>query len=319
MLEGLYEPPVSSSFALFKRSLSRPLIMTSQRINTPSLHQNPTLLKPLIGRLYACYQEFYRSDRILVDHLASRALPEILSDFHGLIDSPPIERVAQLTSVIRSRCFDQAVIAFLEKNPHAVVVNLGARLCTRYSRLPTPHPLWYEVDTREVMEFRKRYFTIVARDCDISCDIRDLSWTSAIQRDEGQSILFILEGQCMYLTPAENQNIFEAIALHFPGAHLLFDTVSPKFLTNDATQAEILSTGEDFLGQWQTPFQSGLASLEDFNSWAIRIRLIQRYDYLLNIASYPERLTGWMRNFWPILGSLLKDSGQIYHLHLASA
>ena len=290
--------------------------MTSNRINTQSLQHHHTILKPLIGRLYACYQEFYRSDRILVDHLASRALPEILSDFNCLIDSPPSERVAQLTSVIRSRCFDQAVVAFLEKNPHAVVVNLGSRLCTRYSRLPIPHPLWYEVDTPEVMELRQRYFTIVARELDVPCDIMTLSWMKTVQRDDGQPILFILEGQSMYLTPEDNQTLFEAIAQQYPGAHILLDTVSPKFIAQVTEPTEILSTGEDFLGQWQQPFQFGLSSLQDLTSWDIQFQLIQQYDYLLNMSFYPERLTGWMRNFWPILNSLLKESGQIYHLRL---
>lgn len=303
-------------FLAFNRPLFRSCIMTSNRINTQSLQRNQILLKPLIGRLYACYQEFYRSDRILVDHLASRALPDILSDFNCLIDSPPSERVAQLTSVIRSRCFDQTVIAFLEKNSDAIVVNLGSRLCTRYSRLPTPHPLWYEVDTQEVMELRQRYFTIVAREFDIPCNILDLNWMTAIQREDKQPILFILEGQCMYLTSEENQSLLEAIAQRFSGAHILFDAVSPKFLADPFESSEIFSSGEDFLGQWQTPFRSGLTSVQDLQSWDIDVELVQRYEYLLNIASYPERLTGWMRNFWPILESLLKESGQIYHLRL---
>ena len=190
-------------------------------------------LKPLVNRLFACYQEFYNSDRILVDHLAGRALPEILKDFPSLNLSPPSHRVAQLTSVIRSRSFDQVVIEFLDSAPNAIVVNLGSRLCTRSSRLPTPHELWYEVDSSDVMALRQRYFTIVPRELDVEYDCMDLAWMNHIHREDGQPILFILEGVCMYKTPEENQQLFEAIAQRFPGANIVFDVVSPRFVDAD--------------------------------------------------------------------------------------
>lgn len=271
-------------------------------------------MQSVTGRLYAHYQEFYRSDRILIDHQAARAFPEILKDCPQLKTLPLSQRVSQLTSVIRSRWFDQKVMAFLTANPEAIVVNLGSRLCTRYWRLPMLYDNWYEVDCPEVMELRQRYFTIVSRDLDIDCDCMDFSWIHRIQRNEGQPMLFLLEGVCMYLKPEENQALFEAIAQAFGPVHVLFDGVSSRFIDHQANG--ILSQPEDFLGEWGTQFRWGINDLTDLAPWAIRPQLIQKIEYLRDMLAYPERLEPWMTTFWPMLEPLLQDSGQIYHLYL---
>lgn len=290
--------------------------MNRYQLTTQSQKKQTQALKPLVNRLYACYQEFYNSDRILVDHLAGRAFPEILKDYPDLNLCPPSHRVAQLTSVIRARSFDQVVIDFLETSPNAVVVNLGSRLCTRSSRLPVPHEPWYEVDTSDVMKLRQRYFTIIPREFDVEYDGMDLSWTKHIQREEGQPILFILEGVCMYRSPEDNQAVFEAIAQQFPGAHIVFDVVSPRFVESEPKSGALQHQPEDFLGESDVSFSWGLGDVSELESWDVELELVERLDYLTNIISYPERLEAWMNNFWPILKPLLEESGRIYHLCL---
>ena len=294
--------------------------MTLSHPPTPQLHQRSESLKPLISQMYACQQEFYRRDRILVDHLATRALPEILSQYPTLAIAPPPERVTQLTSVIRTRWFDQQISSYIEHNPHAIVVNVGAGLCTRYWRLPTLHPHWYEVTTPEIMKLRQTYFTIVPREQDLEADIRDLSWLTQIPRAANQPILFVMEGVCMYLSPAENKRLFQAIAHQFSDAQVLFDVVSPRFVAMDKQRVSQTQSAtapdysSNFLGDVQQPLTWGLKNIEDLGQWNLSFTLIKDIPYLLTIRDYPERLDPWMKNFWPILEPFLKESAHILSL-----
>ena len=43
--------------------------MNRYQMTAQSKEQQKQAIKPLVNRLYACYQEFYNSDRILVDQI----------------------------------------------------------------------------------------------------------------------------------------------------------------------------------------------------------------------------------------------------------
>jgi O-methyltransferase involved in polyketide biosynthesis len=47
---------------------------------------------------------------------------------------------------------------FLDIHPKAVIVNLGAGLCTRYFRVDNGEVHWYEVDFPEVIALRRQFF-----------------------------------------------------------------------------------------------------------------------------------------------------------------
>ncbi|MCM1984776.1 class I SAM-dependent methyltransferase [Lyngbya confervoides] len=266
------------------------------------------------------YQEFHRSDRILIDHLVVRALPEILTNYPSLGSLTPLAPVNQLTSVIRSRWFDQEVIAFLERYPDAVVVNLGAKLCTRRWRLPILPQHWYDVDEPAVMRLRQTYFTIALREEDLVYHPLDFSWMQAVKRQPGQPMVIVLEGLCMYLDPVQVGALFQAVAQTFPKAHLLFDTVSPRLITLDQRTFRGCSGGchgqPNFLGDGPLQFKWGLSAVEEFESWGLEVSVVQVMHYLQQIVDYPERIDTWMIQFWPLLEPLLRDSAQIYHLQL---
>ena len=283
-------------------------------VPTQSSSEALTVLDALAGRFYSCYHEFYRCDRILVDHQAARAFPEVVKDFPQLKDLHLCQRVSQLASVIRTRWIDQAVTDFLTQTPNAIVVNLRSRLCTRYWRLPMLHDDWYEVDNPKIMELRQRYFTIVPRRLDVISDCMDLRWIDKIQRHQDQPLLIIMEGVTLYYSADENQRLFEAIAQKLGPANILFDSVSSNFVAVEGDT--MMSQSENFLGERHANFQWGMDDLSAFEGWSLQFKTIQTIHYLLDIANYPERLEPWMMNFWPMLKPLLKKSGQINHLYL---
>lgn len=58
----------------------------------------------------------------------------------------------------RTHCFDDAVKAFIVKNPHARIINLGCGFCTRYFRLDNKYLTWLDIDLTKVIQTRDKMF-----------------------------------------------------------------------------------------------------------------------------------------------------------------
>jgi O-methyltransferase involved in polyketide biosynthesis len=101
---------------------------TQQRESTDKLIGVP---ETLMITLYARYVESQRSPGILYDAKAVEIAERIEYDFEKYVKG----WASQLACVIRAREYDHIVQNFIEAHPNAVIVNLGAGLCTRFSRI----------------------------------------------------------------------------------------------------------------------------------------------------------------------------------------
>ncbi|MEO0376853.1 MAG: class I SAM-dependent methyltransferase, partial [Cyanobacteria bacterium P01_A01_bin.17] len=88
----------------------------------------------LLITLYARAAESQKSEPILQDPKAVEIAHQLDYDFSKF--EPGWS--SQLGCVIRAGHIDRIVQVFIKAHPEAVVINLGAGLCTRYSRLETP-------------------------------------------------------------------------------------------------------------------------------------------------------------------------------------
>jgi O-methyltransferase involved in polyketide biosynthesis len=293
-------------------------MVSSRSYSRVSTHPQPSLLlAELLPPLYARYLEFNRCDRILIDHKAAQALAEIIVQT-GTVTPP--HRVAQLSSVIRSRYFDLQIATFLERHPQGLVVNLGVGLCTRFWRLPMVPRNWYEVDSPEVMDLRRTYLTIAPREQDISKPGWDCAWMQEIECYAHQPVLVVLEGAAMYWSPPQNQALFKALVERFKSLEVLIDTIHPRYQISEeellgaipSRQAE-----QNFsLDQGYRSIQWGLANISEIQGWGVNCEVLRDWPYLMAMADYPSRLEGWMTEFLPILYPLLQDSARVYHLRL---
>ena len=121
------------------------------KVNTGKIAGVPeTLLIPL----YCRAMETQRPDGIIKDGKAVEMVQSIDYDFSRFDKA----RGSQVGVAIRTEILNEGVRAFTGKHPDATVVNLGAGLCTRFTRVDNGRVTWYELDLPEVIELRRKFF-----------------------------------------------------------------------------------------------------------------------------------------------------------------
>lgn len=250
--------------------------------------------------------ETLRQDAILKDEKAVEIAEKLDYNFEKYSQG----WASQLGCVIRARVYDRAVSNFLQTHPTAIVVNLGAGLCTRFFRIDNGEVQWYEVDFPEVIELKCKLVTSSDRYQLISNSILDSAWISQIDRAEDRPVLMIMEGVSMYLTAAELQTLFQQIHQQFSPVEMLFDVLSSKRAKN--TQAH------DTVSKTSAQFNWGIDNSKELETWNVGITVKEEIYYLTEFAKYPHRLQPWwLKYLIPILVPLYKKSGLILRIEIA--
>src|SRR5690606_36387648 len=120
---------------------------------------------------------------------------------------------------------DQAVLAFLRRHPDGLVVNIGAGLDTRFSRLDNGRARWIDLDLPETIMLRRRFFRDAERSRMLASSVFDYAWFAAIERRAGP-LLLIAEGVLPYFKEAQVRVLLEDLARAFPGAEMLLQTTT---------------------------------------------------------------------------------------------
>jgi O-methyltransferase involved in polyketide biosynthesis len=264
----------------------------------------------LMITLYARAIETQRPDPILIDHQAVEMAEHLDYDFSKYEKGWG----SQLGSVIRAKTIDRIVQNFLETYPSAVIVNLGAGLCTRFSRLDNGEVHWYEVDFPEVIALRRRFFQETERHLFIAQSILDFTWMDAIQRQPNQPMLILSEGVSMYLLEAENKAILQQINARFSPVEVLFDVLSRKRSRSTKQHDTVSKTNAEF--KW------GIDDSRELETWSPSIVLKQEEFYLAQFLDYQQRLPIVWRmvaQLFPFIPlALFKNSGRIVRLQVGS-
>ena len=180
-----------------------------------------TLLYPLISR----YVETRKEDGIIKDPKSV----EIIEALDYDVEATKLFPISQLGACLRTIIFDEAVVAFLEKHPDGVIVNLGCGLDTRFPRVDNGQLTWFDLDLPEVIALRRKFFK--ETDCHrfIAASALDSSWADAVPKD--RSILVLMEGLSFYLTEDENRKIVSIIRENFKDAEFYMEAFNPFFIT----------------------------------------------------------------------------------------
>jgi O-methyltransferase involved in polyketide biosynthesis len=237
------------------------------KVNTGKITGVPeTLLIPL----YCRAMETQRPDGIIKDGKAVEMIQSIDYDFSRFAKS----WMSQVGIAIRTEILDEGARAFIGKHPDATVVNLGAGLCTRFTRVDNGRITWYELDLPQVIELRRKFFTETERYRFVKKSIADFSWMEQIQGERNQPILFVGEGLFMYFEEQKVKSVFIEMAKHFPHAELLFEANAPMTVGR-AKRHDALSKAET-----QSEFKWGPASGAVCETWDARMRFVQEWNYL---------------------------------------
>jgi O-methyltransferase involved in polyketide biosynthesis len=225
-----------------------------------------TLLIPLWARAY----ETALPKPIIRDEKAVEMVARIDYDFSKF------EKVwmSQVGVAIRAEILDEGASAFIAAHPDALVVNLGAGLCTRFSRVDDGRVTWCEFDLPEVAALRAQFFDETERHRLLTGSITDLEWMARIPRGENQPLLFIGEGLFMYFDEVIVKCIFIELAYRFPGAELLFEMLGPIIVGRSKQHDAVSKMDERPEFKWGIP--SGAACAE----WDAGIEFVQEWNYL---------------------------------------
>lgn len=267
--------------------------------------QNLSVLETYTDRiylpLYARAFETLRSDAIFQDECALKWFKSLEIDRRKVAGGT----VALLGCVLRSYRFDLLVSAFIREHPGCLVLNIGAGLCTRFSRLSPVGVSWCDVDIPEVMNLRQQYtpLTQAASYQTVSATLWEFDEITKLPVPQSIPTLVLMEGVSMYLSNGQTQQILKQLRDCYDRAYVVMDVVHQKFVHATQEVPTLLNPSMQFCG--------GIETLEDLVHWQVGVKNLERYNYLVELVAYPDRLEPWMIDFLPILKSLLEESACI--------
>lgn len=210
--------------------------------------------------------ETSRPNPIVRDLLAVKIMSRLNYDFSRFIYAWRVH----LLMTIRTMLLDRAAESFIAMHPDAVVVNLGAGLCTRFSRVDNGRLSWFDMDLPEPIHVRKRFFAESKRHQMIAGNVMGDSWTGLMRPDD-RPVLIISEGILMNLEKAQVRNLMNRLAATFPSAEMLFEMVSPGHAKRSRQQMMPGLTGEVF--KW------GFKHGREMEALHPAIRFLEEWNY----------------------------------------
>ncbi len=255
---------------------------TFQEQETKNLEGVPkTLLLPLWARAKAGRQ----SSPILIDRQAEGIVQSLSAcqEYANAFDEMDrvLERFYQLSHLIRARCIDDEIVAFLQDHPQATIVNLGAGLDTTFDRVDNGSLTWYDLDLPEVIALRHQYIPETARSSYIAKSVLDSSWFDDIG-EARNGLLFVACGLLFFLSASQAKHLLLDLAKRFPRSETVFDTMSRLFLTlANWTVLKQIGMGNQAVMHW-APKSAG-----EIARWDRRITVVDEYPMFSRIRLDP--------------------------------
>ncbi len=185
-----------------------------------------TLVIPLCARK-VCTQLFAP---IYSDPQAMQLMEKLDYDFSELErkTSGTMQRFGALEVGMRQTDLAFEVNEYLEKHPHAAVVNMGCGLDQTGEACDNGTCRIYNIDLPDVIEVRNQLIPPVERVKNIACNLNDPAWFEEIDSSDGA--VFFAAGVFYYFEIPDMQKLINAMAKRFPGGKLVFDTAGKTAL-----------------------------------------------------------------------------------------
>jgi O-methyltransferase involved in polyketide biosynthesis len=120
---------------------------------------------------------------------------------------------------VRTKIIDAMVRRFVLRHPNAVVLDLGAGLDGRISRVDPPDTVeWYDVDFPVVVDLRRKLLPQSANAHTIGADLTDPDWLRDIPRD--RPTMIVADGVVLFLAEDDFVAMLNRLTAHFPGGEL---------------------------------------------------------------------------------------------------
>jgi hypothetical protein len=127
----------------------------------------------------------------------------------------------------RAAAIDEVLRRWLGRHPDGCIVSLGEGLETQAGRVDNGRMQWRSVDLPAAIHLREHFLAPTDRFQHVAVSVGDPAWMDAVDASAG--VCIVAQGLLMYLEPDVVRALFSSIALRFPGADVVFDTVPRWF------------------------------------------------------------------------------------------
>ena len=257
-----------------------------------------TLLIPLYFRA----RETGRRDAIVRDPRAVEIVESLNYDF-SKFDSA---WVVHLDVAIRTEILDEQVSEFIQRYPRAVIINLGAGLCGRFSRVDNGQIQWFDLDMPDAIGLRREFYPEGPRNQMLACSMFDTAWMDAVQAEPGQPMLLIAEGLFCYFDEAAIRQLLAEIAARWSGAEILFQSISPRYVQQQHRVRAVNQTRAEL--RW------GIESAQELTAWDDSYQFLHEWYFIDRHRKRWRwlRYTSWLPWVYRDLAQVMKIS----HLRL---
>jgi O-methyltransferase involved in polyketide biosynthesis len=243
-----------------------------------------TLLIPLYMRA----RETLREGAICSDPHAVQIVRRLDYDF-GRFDRHG--ESMQLDVAVRTEILDQVVSDFLDRFPECLVVNLGAGLDARFQRLDNGKVVWFDIDLPNVIGLRRAFYRESLRNPFVPASVLDDTWLANLDRVPEQPVLLLAEGLLPYLEPDAAWGLFDRVADHLPGAHFVFQSISPGLVHQEQHVPAV--------NQTEASFEWGIHTGREVAERDARYEFLDEWAY---IDRHQERWQPVLRRWWYVAG-----------------
>jgi O-methyltransferase involved in polyketide biosynthesis len=122
-------------------------------------------------------------------------------------------------AAVRAKVLDQMVRRFVLRQPDALVLDLGAGLDGRISRVnPPPSVEWYDVDFPGVIALRRQLLPQPVNVHNVGADVTDADWLGDIPTE--RPAMIVADGLVLFLRQDDLVSLLNRLTAHFPGGEL---------------------------------------------------------------------------------------------------
>ena len=176
----------------------------------------------MLWALHNRASEASRDDGILQDPEAVRIYHMLDYDFEETFGPP------DPTNAVRAAMSDAELRKFIDRYPDGVIINLGEGLETHRFRVDGDEALWLSVDLPEAIEIRERFIAPDEKHRHVACSVLNRAWFDEVPHE--RPVYITAQGLLMYLHEEEVRSLLQDLAVRFPGAWFMFDTI-PRWLS----------------------------------------------------------------------------------------
>lgn len=162
-----------------------------------------------------------RSDEILTSTgYRLDAFPQLTTRF--------LDRRSRVFDVaVRTKIIDHLVRRFVARHPASVVLDLGAGLDDRQSRVRPPSTVdWYDIDFPIIADLRRKLLPPSAGTHTVGADLTDPGWLSDIPRD--RPAMMAADGVVLFLAQDDVVALLRRLTAHFPSGELVLNAYTTR-------------------------------------------------------------------------------------------